>query len=82
MSNTRCEILPRILIPVTCAVAISFMVPTLEVPILYLVAILALLAHVHYGACVVSFSQNIYSSNRKRQSYASKKCSLYMHEAV
>ncbi|XP_012257920.1 ethanolaminephosphotransferase 1-like [Athalia rosae] len=53
MSNTRCEVLPLILVPVAGAVAFSFMVPSLEIETMYLVAILSLLAHIHYGACVV-----------------------------
>lgn len=53
MSNTRCEIFPWILVPVAGAVAFSFMVPSLEIQTMYLVSILALVAHIHYGACVV-----------------------------
>ncbi|XP_015520663.1 ethanolaminephosphotransferase 1 isoform X1 [Neodiprion pinetum] len=53
MSNTRCEIFPWILIPVAGAVACSFMVPSIELEIMYLVSIFALVAHIHYGTCVV-----------------------------
>lgn len=53
MSNTRCEILPLILLPVAIAAIISFILPSIDLESMYLVSIVALLAHIHYGACVV-----------------------------
>ncbi|XP_014613759.1 ethanolaminephosphotransferase 1-like [Polistes fuscatus] len=53
MSNTRCEILPWILLPVTVAAILSFVLPEMNLKSMYFVAIFSLLAHIHYGTCVV-----------------------------
>lgn len=53
MSNTRCEILPWILLPVTGAALLSNIAPNYDREIMYLLAIIAVGAHVHYGACIV-----------------------------
>ncbi|KAF7393022.1 hypothetical protein HZH68_010016 [Vespula germanica] len=53
MSNTRCEILPWILLPVTIATILSFVLPEMDLKSMYFVSILSLLAHIHYGTCVV-----------------------------
>lgn len=53
MSNTRCEILPWILFPVTVAAILSFVSPEMDLQSMYFVSILSLLAHIHYGTCVV-----------------------------
>jgi len=54
MSNTRCEILPWILLPVAVAAIFSFILPSVDLECMYLVSAVALVAHIHYGACVVS----------------------------
>lgn len=54
MSNTRCEILPWILVPVAGTALFAYIVPTLELQLMYLLAVIALAAHAHYGTCVVS----------------------------
>lgn len=61
MSNTRCEVLPWILLPVAVAAAFSFMLPSIDLESMYLVSIVALLAHIHYGACVVSLMKYNYA---------------------
>lgn len=53
MSNTRCEVLPWILLPVAAAATFSYVLPSYELEIMYFVAIFALAAHIHYGTCVV-----------------------------
>lgn len=54
MSNTRCEILPWILLPVSAAALLSQIAPNYDRETMYLLAIIAVGAHVHYGACIVS----------------------------
>lgn len=44
-----------ILFPVAVAAAFSFILPSTDLVVTYIVAILALLAHIHYGTCVVRF---------------------------
>ncbi|XP_063218026.1 ethanolaminephosphotransferase 1 [Bacillus rossius redtenbacheri] len=56
MSGTRCEAFNWLLIPATAAVAASLLLPTgagAEMSLLYGLTALALVAHVHYGSCVV-----------------------------
>ncbi|XP_043278304.1 ethanolaminephosphotransferase 1-like [Venturia canescens] len=53
MSNTRCEVLPWILLPVAAAAIFSYILPSYDLEIMYFVAIFALAAHIHYGTCVV-----------------------------
>ncbi|XP_012273666.1 ethanolaminephosphotransferase 1 [Orussus abietinus] len=53
MSNTRCEILPWILLLVAGAAVFSVILPSYNVKTMYFVSALALAAHVHYGTCVV-----------------------------
>lgn len=55
MSNTRCELLSWILLPVAVAALFSFILPSIDLVFTYILAIIALLAHIHYGTCVVSF---------------------------
>lgn len=59
MSNTRCEVLPWILLPLGIATIFSFILPNIDLESMYLVSIVALISHIHYGACVVS-SVNYY----------------------
>jgi len=58
MSNTRCELLSFILAPLLLAVVFVLVVPGLtpksELSVLYGLSLFVSLAHVHYGACVVS----------------------------
>ncbi|KAK0181669.1 hypothetical protein PV327_003934 [Microctonus hyperodae] len=53
MSNIRCEILPWILFPVAGAALFSHILPQYDLQTMYIVAIVALAAHIHYGTCVV-----------------------------
>ncbi|XP_033174561.1 ethanolaminephosphotransferase 1 [Bombus impatiens] len=53
MSNTRCELLSWILLPVAVAALFSFILPSIDLVFTYILAIIALLAHIHYGTCVV-----------------------------
>ncbi|KAJ8669853.1 hypothetical protein QAD02_001112 [Eretmocerus hayati] len=53
MSNTRCEVLPWILFPVVAAALLAFLVPAIDLLLMYLLGAFTLLAHIHYGTCVV-----------------------------
>ncbi|XP_014230507.1 ethanolaminephosphotransferase 1-like [Trichogramma pretiosum] len=53
MSNTRCEIVPWILFPAAGAAIMAWAVPNLDLILMYLLAAVALVSHVHYGTCVV-----------------------------
>ncbi|XP_015117334.1 ethanolaminephosphotransferase 1 [Diachasma alloeum] len=53
MSNTRCELVPWILLPVGGAAVFSYVMPQHALATMYVVALASLLAHVHYGTCVV-----------------------------
>ncbi|XP_076236084.1 ethanolaminephosphotransferase 1 [Calliopsis andreniformis] len=53
MSNTRCDLLLWILLPIGIAAIFSFVLPSIDLVFTYIVAIVALLAHIHYGTCVV-----------------------------
>lgn len=57
MSNTRCELLSWLLAPVAAVVALALLLPShiqLELPLLYILTAFTLLAHIHYGVCLVS----------------------------
>ena len=54
MSNTRCEILPWILLPVAAAAVLSFILPNIDLESMYFISAISLAAHIHYGTCVVS----------------------------
>jgi len=58
MSNTRCELMNILLLPLALAVAICLFIPglpsTSELTVLYLLSVLFTGFHVHYGVCVVS----------------------------
>jgi len=58
MSNTRSELLSFVLAPLALAVAFVLLVPGLtlqsELAVLYSLTVFVLLAHLHYGACVVT----------------------------
>jgi len=56
MSNTRCELFSWLLIPVLGVVLSSLALPVnleLELPLLYTLTIFTVLAHIHYGVCLV-----------------------------
>ncbi|XP_076055539.1 ethanolaminephosphotransferase 1-like [Oratosquilla oratoria] len=53
MSNTRCELVNWLLIPLSIGVAIIAAAPSLEIIILIILSVIACLAHIHYGVCVV-----------------------------
>jgi len=56
MSNTRCELFSWLLIPIAVVVTSSLTLPVrlgLELPLLYVLTIFAVLAHIHYGVCLV-----------------------------
>lgn len=55
MSNTRCELLSWILLPIAVVAVFSFILPNIDLVFTYILAIIALLAHIHYGTCVVRF---------------------------
>jgi len=58
MSNTRCELFSFILAPLTLATAFVLFVPNLsvrsELAVLYSLTTFVVLAHIHYGTCVVT----------------------------
>lgn len=60
MTNTRCELLPWILFLAAGAAFLGYTIPILELKLMYLLSAVTLLAHAHYGSCVVS---NIWFQN-------------------
>lgn len=54
MSGQRCEAVCWLFWPVLGGVSLSFYQPHLEAACLYALLVLSILAHVHYGVCVVS----------------------------
>lgn len=57
MSNTRCELVNFLLAPLAMAVLLCLVIPglpaTSELAILYLLAVVITVLHIHYGVCVV-----------------------------
>lgn len=53
MSNTRCQIFNWMLIPFSIIILVSFLVPSLELFLLYLMLMISITYHIHYGTCVV-----------------------------
>merc|ERR1712098_594658 len=57
MSNTRSELFSVILIPlaitVALVVALPGVTPSMELAVLYTLTVFVVLAHIHYGSCVV-----------------------------
>ncbi|KAJ0171567.1 hypothetical protein K1T71_013117 [Dendrolimus kikuchii] len=53
MSNQRCEAYNWLLWPLTAATTISLLMPQYEPILFYSMTMLTVLAHIHYGACVV-----------------------------
>ena len=53
MSNQRCELVNVLLIPLSVAISLSVYLPHLEVTILYVLAAIVHLAHLHYAVSVV-----------------------------
>lgn len=54
MSNQRCDLISWLFYPLCVAVIFSFIDPRYETTSLYLINSWCLLAHIHYGTCVVS----------------------------
>lgn len=56
MSNTRCELYNWLLVPTALVVVTSLTLKNayIELALMYGLCLLATLAHVHYGTCVVS----------------------------
>ena len=58
MSNTRCELINILLVPLALAVALCLFIPgllsTSELSILYMLSLVFTVFHIHYGICVVS----------------------------
>ncbi|XP_022123539.2 ethanolaminephosphotransferase 1 [Pieris rapae] len=53
MSNQRCDAINWLLWPLSCSVIASIVFPGYDLPIFYALTLLVIVAHVHYGACVV-----------------------------
>lgn len=53
MSNTRCQIFNWILVPFSIIILVSILVPSLELFLLYVILMITIVYHVHYGTCVV-----------------------------
>lgn len=55
MSNTRCEIFNWLLVPTSITIVLSVYTRNalLELYLTYLLCVLSLVAHIHYGVCVV-----------------------------
>ncbi|KAK4321847.1 hypothetical protein Pmani_007384 [Petrolisthes manimaculis] len=53
MSNTQCELLNWLLLPLTASVAIVIIFPSLEMATLIIMSGVATVAHIHYGIYVV-----------------------------
>lgn len=62
MSNTRCEAVHWMTPIFVISLVISFVVPILERPLIYLLCIVTTLAHWHYGTKVVSWTIHFLSS--------------------
>ncbi|XKL68772.1 hypothetical protein PGB90_006541 [Kerria lacca] len=53
MSNTRCQIFNWMLIPFSIIILVSIIVPSLELFLLYVILMISVIYHIHYGTCVV-----------------------------
>jgi len=58
MSSARCELLNWLILPTGVVAAVSLMLPSTtgasaELGMLYALALITSVAHVHYGTCVV-----------------------------
>lgn len=53
MSEQRCDLIAWVLWPLFLGVSVSLWVPALEAAVLYTLLPFSILAHVHYGVCVV-----------------------------
>jgi ethanolaminephosphotransferase len=61
MSSMHCELFNWLIVPVGLVTAVSLMLPSTtgasaELAMLYALAFIATVAHVHYGTCVVCVS--------------------------
>lgn len=61
MSNTRCEIFNWLLVPtaVTAFLSLTLKNAELELGFTYALCVVATLAHIHYGTCLVTIVNNI-----------------------
>lgn len=53
MSNTRCEIMPWIVVALEGVIIFTFIVPKSAMALLYILTVVTLAWHIHYGTCVV-----------------------------
>lgn len=53
MSNTRCQIFNWMLLPFSVIILVSILVPSLELFLLYVMLMVSITYHIHYGTCVV-----------------------------
>lgn len=75
MSSTRCEVVNWLLVPLASCVGLIFLTDTLrvqEVATLKILCIISIIAHLHYGFCVVRqmarhFHINVFSLSKKKQ---------------
>lgn len=63
MSNTRCQALSWLLLPMTLVVLIALSGVVDEVPLLYLWTAAVILAHIHYGVSVVRAHTHLRSTS-------------------
>ena len=59
MSNQRCDAVNWLLWPLAGAATVSLILPQYEVTAFYAVTALTVLAHIHYGGCVVSILSSL-----------------------
>ncbi|CAH0403053.1 unnamed protein product [Chilo suppressalis] len=53
MSKQRCDVITWMCWPLLAGVSVSLYLPHLEIAVLYIIFVLSLAAHIHYGVCVV-----------------------------
>lgn len=61
MSKTRCEAHNSLLSFMVVAIFFSTFLPPIELIVMYIMAFISIVAHIYYGACVVSFNYIILS---------------------
>lgn len=58
MSNQRCDVVNWLLWPLTLCATVSLLLPHYEVAAFYGMTLFTIGAHIHYGTCVVSSTEN------------------------
>ncbi|XP_077283699.1 ethanolaminephosphotransferase 1-like [Arctopsyche grandis] len=53
MSNTRCEVVNKLVLPFALAIFIALKIPRMELFVLYSICLFVLAMHLHYGTCLV-----------------------------